>query len=67
MHRMTWDDICNCDEYRGRWVALDGCHYDEATGRATEGELVDIDDDLVELCTRIREADLKNCAILYVH
>ena len=67
MHRITWDDICNCEEYRGRWVALDGCRYDEATGQATEGELVDIDDDLVELCDRLREADLKNCAILYVH
>jgi hypothetical protein len=64
---MTWDDICNCDNYRGRWVALDGCRYDETTGQATEGELVDIDDDLVELCTRLSEADLKNCAILYVH
>jgi len=66
MHRMTWDEICSRDEYRGRWVALDGCSYDETTGKATEGALVDIDHDLVELCERIREADLKNCAILFV-
>lgn len=66
MQRMTWSEICRCEEYRGRWVALDGCSYDEATGRATEGELVDLDDDLVELCARLRDADLKNCAILFV-
>jgi hypothetical protein len=52
---MTWDEICSRDEYRGRWVALDGCSYDETTGKATEGALVDIDDDLVELCERIRD------------
>jgi hypothetical protein len=63
--RMRWCDICRVDEFRGRWVALDDCHYDEATGKATEGAVVDVDDDLVELCSRIRASDRKNCAILF--
>jgi hypothetical protein len=63
--RMTWEIICNSDEFRGRWVALDECRYDEETGRATEGSVVDADDDLVELCARIRESERKNCAILF--
>lgn len=63
--RMTWEAICRSDEFRGRWVALDECRYDEETGRATEGSVVDVDDDLVELCARMREAPWKNCAILF--
>jgi hypothetical protein len=65
MERLTWEDICRREEFRGRWVALDGCRYDEGSGRAMEGSVVDVDDDLVELCTRIRESDYKNCAILF--
>ena len=64
--RLTWDEICSSDELRGRWVALDGCSYDESTGKATEGEVVDADDDLVELCARLRDSESKNCAILFV-
>jgi hypothetical protein len=65
MERLTWEEICCRDDCRGRWVALHGCQYDETTGRATEGELVDVDDDLAELCTRVRESRWRNCAILY--
>ena len=65
MERMKWDQICSQDEFRGRWVALDSCRYDESTGKATEGAVVDSDDDLAELCTRIRESEWKNCAILF--
>lgn len=63
--RMSWDAICRSAEFRGRWVALDECRYDEATGKATEGAVVDVDDDLVELCARIRQSERKNCAILF--
>lgn len=63
--RMSWETIRRSDEFRGRWVALDECRYDEATGRATEGAVVDVDDDLVELCARIRESERTNCAILF--
>jgi hypothetical protein len=63
--RMAWTEICQAAEFRGRWVALCECHYDESTGKATEGAVVDVDDDLVELCSRIRASDKKNCAILF--
>ncbi|MBZ0120356.1 MAG: hypothetical protein K8H88_25415 [Sandaracinaceae bacterium] len=65
MERMTWDDICRRDEYRGRWVALEGCRYDEGSGRPAEACVVDVDDDLVELCNRMRESQHRNCAILF--
>ncbi len=63
--RMTWEQIRCVDDFRGRWVALDSCKYDEATGRATEGEVVDVDDDLAELCQRVRSSQRRNCAIVF--
>ncbi len=63
--RLSWDQIRGFDMLRGRWVALDACRYDEATGRATEGELVDIDDDLAELCQRVRSSQRRHCAIVF--
>ena len=65
MQRMTWDEICQTNDLRGRWIAMDECQFDEATGRATEGLVVDSDDDLAELCARIRESDRTNCSILF--
>jgi hypothetical protein len=65
MQRMTWEQICHDEELRGRWIAMDDCSYDEATGRATEGLVVDSDDDLAELCARIRESERTNCSILF--
>lgn len=65
MERMNWDDICRSEEYAGRWVALDGCSYDEGSGRAKEGAVVDVDDDLVQLCNRIRESEHHGCEILF--
>jgi hypothetical protein len=50
---------------RGRWVALDDCRYDTRTAQVIEGCVVDSDEDLVELCTRMRRADLQHCAILF--
>lgn len=63
--RMTWPEIRQTVEYRGRWVALDNCVYDAKTAQPVEGTVVDVDDDLVELCGRIRSGDNKNCAILF--
>ena len=65
MERISWNDLCQREDCRGRWIALDDCRYDEVTGRATEGCLIDIDDDLVELCQRIRNSDRKNCSIVF--
>jgi hypothetical protein len=53
------------DEYRGRWVALDNCRYDAKTAQPVEGTIIDADEDLVELCTRIRQSENKHCAILF--
>jgi len=62
---MTWDEICTDDALRGRWVAMNDCSFDESTGRATAGLVVDADDDLAELCSRMRDSTWKNCSILF--
>jgi hypothetical protein len=63
--RLTWPQICRSDEFRGRWVALDRCKYDPRTAQPTEGTVVDTDEDLVALCSRMQASDSKHCAILY--
>lgn len=65
MQRMTWEEICRDDGLRGRWIAMGDCSFDEATGRAMEGLVVDADDDLAELCNRMRDSQWKNCSIVY--
>lgn len=51
--------------FRGRWVALDECRYDTRTSEVIEGSIVDSDEDLVELCNRMRRAELQHCAIVF--
>ena len=63
MQRMTWTEICQNEDLRGRWIALDDCSFDESTGRAMEGLVVDSDDDLAELCSRMQNSEWKNCSI----
>lgn len=63
--RLSWPQIRQSDAYRGRWVALDNCTYDAKTAQPMEGAVVDSDEDLVELCTRIQQSDNKHCAILF--
>jgi hypothetical protein len=63
--RLTWPQICRSDEYRGRWVALDDCKYDPRTAQPTEGAVVDSDEDLAALCSRMQASDSKHCAILF--
>lgn len=62
---MTWREICRSDAYRGRWVALDKVRYDQIRSQPIEAEVVDADEDLGALCTRIRESDRTACAILF--
>lgn len=62
---MTWEEICGHEALRGRWIAMGDCSFDAATGRATEGLVVDCDDDLAELCKRMRESKWKNCSIVF--
>ena len=53
--RKSWDEICSSPQYRGRWVALNDCSYDAETGKAREGDIIDADDCLAELCARVRD------------
>ncbi|MFT3767809.1 MAG: hypothetical protein QM820_20325 [Minicystis sp.] len=62
---MGWREICRSDEYRGRWVALDNVRYDPMTSRPLEADVVDADEDLADLCARMRAADRTACAILH--
>lgn len=64
--RMTWRDICRSEEFAGRWVALDNVRYVQGGSQPAEADVVDADDDLADLCARMREADRTACAILFV-
>jgi hypothetical protein len=64
-NRMTWPQICRSAEFKGLWVALDNCKYDEATMKPVEGDVVDADEELASLCSRMREARNCSCAILF--
>ena len=46
-------------------MALDNCRYDQSTRQPIEGDVVDADEDLAELCGRMRETGRSSCAILY--
>lgn len=65
MTRMTWPELCRSDKFRGLWVAIDNCRYDHLTRQPVEGDVVDSDRELSELCSRMREAGRGSCAILY--
>lgn len=63
--RLTWPEIRSSEAYKGRWVALDECRYDSRTAQPLEGSVVDSDEDLVELCSRIKQNESRHCAILF--
>ena len=63
--RLTWPQIKQKSEYRGLWVALDECRYDAKTAEPVEGSVVDADEDLVALCSRMQAGDKCHCAILF--
>jgi hypothetical protein len=63
---MTWRDICRSEEFLGRWVALDNVRYAQGSSQPAEADIVDADEDLADLCARMREADRTACAILFV-
>jgi len=62
---MSWAEIRGSGAYAGRWVAVDNCKYDAKTAEPVEGTIIDVDDDLVELCTRIKQGEKQHCAILF--
>lgn len=61
--RMTWSELCRSGDFRGLWVALDNCRYDHQSRQPLEGDVVDADPDLSELCARMRETGRCSCAI----
>ena len=63
-NRMTWPQICRTEEFKGLWIALDNCRYDQATMQPMEGDIVDSDDELSALCQRMREAGRSSCSIM---
>lgn len=62
---MTWSEVCQSDLFRGRWVALDNVRYAAGSTIPVEAEVFDADEDLAELCRRVRAADRTACAILF--
>ena len=65
MKRMTWPQICTTQQFKGLWIALDNCRYDEDTLKPGEGDVVDSDEELSSLCSRMREGGRCSCAILF--
>ena len=65
MTRMTWPDVCRSNQFKGLWVAIDNCRYDQFTRQPVEGDVVDSDRELSELCARMRETGRSACAILF--
>lgn len=64
-NRLSWPQISRSAEFKGLWVALDNCRYDQSSMQPVEGDVVDADEDLAELCGRLREGQRSSCAILY--
>jgi hypothetical protein len=62
MGRLTWPEIRQNGMFRGRWVALCDCVYDEQA-RPVAGQVIDADEDLVALCARMQEEGDRHCAI----
>ena len=63
--RMTWPELCRSDRFKGLWVAIDNRVYDQATRQPIEGDVVDSDEELSELCGRMREAGRSSCTIVF--
>lgn len=63
--RMSWRELCRSGRYKGLWVAIDNCRYDQNTRQPLEGDVVDSDTDFSELCARMREGDRTSCTIVF--
>lgn len=63
--RLSWSEICANQRYQGRWVALDAPSYEGTSRTPQEGTVVDVDDDLAELCSRMKKANHKSCAVVF--
>lgn len=65
MSKLPWFSAASTPDLSGKWVALDNCRYDEQTLQPVEGDVVDSDKDLTELCARMRETGRSSCSILF--
>jgi hypothetical protein len=63
--RMTWRELCRSGRFKGLWVAIDNCRYDQNTRQPLEGDVVDSDTDFSELCARMRETERTSCTIVF--
>jgi len=63
--RLTGPELPATQRLRGLWVALDNCRYDPGTRQPIEGDVVDADEDLADLCGRMRETGRTACTILF--
>jgi hypothetical protein len=62
---MSWSDIRSSKQYSRQWVALNNVRYDPSTAQPLEADVVDVDEDLADLCARVRESDRTACAIVF--
>lgn len=63
--RTKWAELCRSNEFSGRWVALQNVEYKPGTIEPHEGDVVDRDTDIGQLCSRMRESEHKECVILH--
>ena len=63
--KLAWTEARRSRQFKGLWVALDNCRFDQNTRQPMEGDVVDADEDLAELCGRMRETGQTACAILF--
>ncbi len=62
---LAWGRLHRSESLLGLWVALDNCRYDQATRQPIEGDVVDTDEDLADLCSRLRERGRSSCVICF--
>lgn len=61
----SWPEALQAGDLRGMWVALDNCRYDGSSKQPVEGDIVDSDEDLAELCARLQRSSRSKCTIVY--
>lgn len=63
--RPRWTEIRHMNEFRGSWVALSHCTFDD-NGNTIDGKLVDYDEELSVLCSRLRDNGWTDCELLHI-
>jgi len=63
--QQSWPDAARSGQYRGQWVALDNCRYDRTSNQPVEGDVVDSDEDLAELCARLQQSSRSKCIVMF--